>query len=437
MVLLKASTFASSVVLAALAYTACGPAKDAGSNVDGLYGGASGRGAAGSSNGFAGVGGSGLGGNAGSGIAGVGIAIDSGSLPDDAGGEAKCGATTVETKHVTVDETVTEEIKERAPADVFIMFDKSESMNAQEGGQTRWAAVTQATIGFVQSMDSAGLGVGIQFFGRQAGVEDCTVQTYSQPQVPIALLPGNANALVQAINGQRPSSETPTTAALTGALNYAKQWKSQNPMHPVFVLLVTDGEPGVVASVWNPISTCVGSVQDVPSTVAAADAGFKGNPPIQTFVLGVGPSLNNLDQIAVAGGTQKAYLISGNNVAQQVIDALNNIRGTISKTITKTVTKTRPVPLECEWVMPAPAANQKQDPNKVNVNMVAGGNTTQLGMVPSQADCATHTNAWYYDNPSAPTKLIACPATCDAIKGATEPRIDIFVGCNTIIAPPL
>ena len=66
MVLLKASTFASSVVLAALAYTACGPAKDAGSNVDGLYGGASGRGAAGSSNGFAGVGGSGLGGNAGS-----------------------------------------------------------------------------------------------------------------------------------------------------------------------------------------------------------------------------------------------------------------------------------------------------------------------------------------------------------------------------------
>jgi hypothetical protein len=307
-------------------------------------------------------------------------------------------------------------------------------MDFMEGNTTRWAAVTQATIGFIQSQDSAGLGVGIQFFGRAALLEDCTVNTYAQAEVAIGVLPGNAGALVNAINRHRPVSETPTTSALTGAITYAKQWKSQNPMHPVFVLLVTDGEPGVPIS---GVTTCANSVQDVPSTVSAADAGFKGSPSIQTFVLGVGPSLTNLDQIAVAGGTTKAYLISGNNVAQQVIDALNNIRGTISKTITKTVTHTVPVPLDCEWVMPAPSGNQKQDPNKVNVNLVAGGSTTQLGMVANKDECATHVNAWYYDDPMNPTKLIACPATCDTIKAATEPRVDILVDCNTIIATPL
>jgi hypothetical protein len=432
---LPLTTCAIAMALAAGAFAACGPTNEGGSSVYGNEGGSAGVagtvGAAGAGGSVGGVGG------VGGGVGGVGggIRLDSGTATDAAGGN-NCGATSVEVKKVTKEETITEEIHERAPAAVFIMFDQSQSMNDMEGGQTRWQAVTQATIGFVQSPDSAGLSVGIQYFGRSAGIEECNTAVYAQPEVPIAALPGNAGALVNSINAHRPVSETPTTSALTGAIQHARQFKTQNPTFPVFVLLVTDGLPGTVGSFWNPISNCVGTAQDVPTTVAAAQAGATGSPPIQTFVLGVGSALANLDQIAVAGGTTKAHLISGGNVSQQVVTALNTIRGTVSKTITKTVTKTVPVPLDCEWVMPAPMGSQEQDPNKVNVNFLNGGALTKLGKVGSQADCANFENGWYYDDPAAPTKIIACPTTCDSIKAATEGKIDILVGCDTFIAPP-
>jgi hypothetical protein len=429
------TTCAIAIALAAGAFAACGPTSE-GSTVYGNEGGSAGvagaAGAGGSVGGVGGVGGSG------GGIAGVGggINFDSGTATDAAGGN-NCGAVSVEVQKVTKEETITEEIKELARADVFVMFDQSQSMDIMEGGSSRWSAVTQATIGFLQSPESAGLHVGIGYFGRGAvGADDCLVSVYAQPEVAIAALPGNAMALVNSINRHRPLSETPTAAALTGAIQHAKDWQTRNPMTKVFVLLVTDGEPSVALSSINPLTTCAGLVQDLPATVAAAQAGATGMPPIKTFVLGVGPSLANLNQIAVAGDTGMAYLISGGNVAQQVITALNAIRGTISKTVTKTVTKTVPVPLDCEWVMPAPMGTREQDPEKVNVNFLSGGALTKLGKVGTQADCANLQNAWYYDDPVKPTKLIACPATCNAIKASTDGKIDILVGCDSI-PPPL
>jgi hypothetical protein len=94
------------------------------------------------------------------------------------------------------------------------------------------------------------------------------------------------------------------------------------------------------------------------------------------------------------------------------------------------------VPLECEWVVPEAQEGQRPDPNEVNVNFTSGGVPTSLGMVPSEADCATHQNAWYYDDPTNPTKIIACPDVCNTVKAAADGRVDILVGCETIIAPP-
>jgi hypothetical protein len=432
------TTCAIAIALAAGAFAACGPTSE-GSKVYGNEGGGAGAGTVGAAGAGGNVGGvGGVGGNGGNGVGGVGGGIDfDSSTGTDAAGGKNCGAVSVEVQKVTKEETITEEIKELARADVFIMFDQSQSMDIMEGSSSRWSAVTQATIGFLQSPESAGLHVGIGYFGRGAvGADDCLVSVYAQPEVAIAALPGNAMALVNSINRHRPLSETPTAAALTGAIQHAKDWQTRNPMTKVFVLLVTDGEPNVAFSSVNPLTTCAGLTQDVAGTVAAAQAGASGMPPIKTFVLGVGPSLANLNQIAVAGQTNQAYLISGGNVAQQVITALNTIRGTISKTVTKTVTKTVPVPLDCEWVMPAAMGTRDQDPEKVNVNFLTGGAVTQLGKVGSQADCANFQNAWYYDDPVKPTKLIACPNTCDTIKASTDGKIDILVGCDSI-PPPL
>jgi hypothetical protein len=426
----RTATFAAAVTLTASIYSACSTG-----SVDTIP-----RGQSGSSGNNPGSGGSGLGGSGtGGGSVGGSLNFDSGF--GDATTDGECGGNSLEPESVTVDTEVTEEVTERAPADVFIMFDQSVSMEVPEGSTTRWAGVTQATIAFVQSQDSAGLGVGIQFFGagtaNGAAGEDCLPARYAQPQVPIALLPGNAPAIVNAINGHSPSSETPTTAALTGAITYARGWKNQNPTHPVFVLLVTDGQPEVpISSTINPLSNCFNgaNLQDLAGTVAAAQTGFSGSPSIPTYVLGVGPNLANLDQIAVAGGTQKAYLISGGNVSQEVVTALNTIRGTISHTVTKTVTTTKTIPLECEWVMPEPEEGQFQDPNKVNIKFTSAGTPQELGMVASVDECAAHHDAWYYgayDDLGHPTKIVACPGICDEIKAANDARVDILVGCNT------
>ena len=61
---------------------------------------------------------------------------------------------------------------ERVPLDLYIMMDSSGSMSGTvAGNQTKWDAVRSALTAFLNDQDSAGLGVGIQYFPQlRAGV---------------------------------------------------------------------------------------------------------------------------------------------------------------------------------------------------------------------------------------------------------------------------
>ncbi|MCS6902651.1 MAG: VWA domain-containing protein, partial [Polyangiaceae bacterium] len=91
------------------------------------------------------------------------------------------------------------------PLDMYIMFDKSGSMQG-----ANWNSATAALKQFIQSPQSAGMGVGLDFFPASSA---CSVMQYSTPTVPIGVLPGNAMALINAINATTPSGNTPTTPA--------------------------------------------------------------------------------------------------------------------------------------------------------------------------------------------------------------------------------
>jgi hypothetical protein len=313
---------------------------------------------------------------------------------------------------------------ETIPLDMFIMFDQSASMTAMEGNVSRWDAVTTATRTFLQAPESGGLGVGIQFFGRQVLAEDCNPATYATPEVPIAPLPQNAGPLVQAIGRHGPSTETPTTAALTGAVTFARQWKTQNPGHIVVVLLVTDGVPEVPVSA---VTTCAGNPQDIATAVAAAANGAGNNPQIPTYVLGVGPSLQNLNQIAAAGGTRQAYLVAGGqNASQEVLKALNAIRGTAS--------------IPCELLLPQPANGQKVNLSQVNVSFSPDGSNPQtIYYVDNASKCDPVNGGWFYDidpkSGGTPTKIILCDATCRSVTSITTGQLDMQLGCATITGP--
>jgi Mg-chelatase subunit ChlD len=113
-----------------------------------------------------------------------------------------------------------------------------------------------------------------------------------------------------------PRGEPPTGSALRGACRYAAARRLSAPDRRVAVLLVTDGEPQTKVS----MATCDATL---PDAVAAAQDCLAGG--VRTYVLGVGPALDNLGQIAAAGGTMHAYLVAS-GARQLIVDMLTAIR---------------------------------------------------------------------------------------------------------------
>src|SRR5262249_41654464 len=149
--------------------------------------------------------------------------------------------------------------------------------------------------------------------------------SYAKPAVPVAALPGAAAAIRTSLMGKQPEGRTPTVAALQGAVDQARMLAMANAGTRVAVVLATDGFPEGCAPT------------DIPSVSAVADMANKGTPRIPTFVIGVfGPTPQeqqaasmNLNAIAQAGGTTKAFIVNtGMNVTQQFVTALNDIRTT-------------------------------------------------------------------------------------------------------------
>jgi hypothetical protein len=253
--------------------------------------------------------------------------------------------------------------------------------------------------------------------------DSCTTGDYATPAVEIAALNGASAQLDSAISAWMPGGSTPTAPALSGAIEHAKTWAQNNPTHTVVVVLATDGLP----------TEC--TPQDIPTIAQLAAQGAAGSPAIKTFAIGVFAPADitmgaqgNLDQIAAAGGTTKAFIVdTSQNVESQFLAALNAIRGT---------------KLACEYQVPAPGDAGMLDYLKVNVEFTPPGATTPttIGYVGSAANCDPTAGGWYYDvDPmmgGTPTKIIMCPATCTTFGSVNGGQIDIRVGCKTVIQPP-
>lgn len=87
----------------------------------------------------------------------------------------------------------------------------------------------------------------------------------------------------------------------------------------------------------------------------------------------------------------------------------------------------------CELDVPSPAQGTL-DPAQVNVKYQMGGQPpgVTLPQVATEADC-TGSGGWYYDNPTAPTKITLCPATCTDVQNDPSANVSIELGCATQI----
>jgi hypothetical protein len=227
--------------------------------------------------------------------------------------------------------------------------------------------------------------------------------------VPIAALPGNANAMVTAMQTTAkpsdPTANTPTECGIRGMISQCQKWQSANNVTCVAVL-VTDGTP----------TECDTNMANLVALVANAKT-----QGLSTFVIGLpGSNLQGLDQLAQAGGTNAAIDVSSG--VDAFVAALNSIRSTVS---TGSV-------LPCQWKIPLPPpAGQVFDPQKVNVSFTPQGGTTENFGYVAQADCArATTNAWYFDDPNKPTQVFLCPQSCDMLKASNNAQIAVNFGCK-------
>jgi hypothetical protein len=246
----------------------------------------------------------------------------------------------------------------------------------------------------------------------------CDVAQYTTPATAIAALPGAAAGLMASIDSKVPSGDTPTGPALSGAIAQARSWATAHPDHRVIAVLATDGLP----------TEC--TPDKIDSVAALAAKGVSDSPSINTFVIGVfGPddvasgAPGNLDQIARQGGTNKAYIVdTQKDVTTQFQAALDAIRG---------------ARLACEYQIPEPTSGGTLNfYAHVNVALSNGTQKDDVYFVTNAAGCDASTGGWYYDveldSGALPTKIIACPATCNDFQAAPSgASVSIELGCET------
>jgi len=258
--------------------------------------------------------------------------------------------------------------------------------------------------------------------------DDCRPASYAAPAVDIAPLPGVKPAIVKLLQAAVPSGLTPTGPALTGAVDQAGKWAMAHTDHQVVAVLATDGLPTLkAAGQYCAAITTTSANADDNAIVNVAASGAAGMPKVSTFVIGVfaptdvtqgAPDV--LDAIAKAGGSGSAFIVNTmGNVQMQFRDALNKIRAT---------------GLSCELQVPTAEAGKTVDYGEVNVAFDSGMGPVDLESVPSEADCAAHPQAWYYNvDPAAgtPTRIEACPGICADFEKTDMGSVQIKLGCKT------
>jgi len=298
---------------------------------------------------------------------------------------------------------------EVVPLDLYVMFDQSGSMATvidEDTGETRIDAVTSAMQEFLLDWQSAGITVGLGHFGHfPLGETSCNENDYAQPVVDMGLLPGHAQTVIDALSDMEPTGETPTAAGIRGACQVTSAWKDDHPGNVVVNLIVTDGEPK--APITSKEGVCVPTLDD--AVAAAAECAEVGVP---SYVLGVGPSLDNLNRIAEAGETSKAHLVAQDS-SQGVLDALNAIRGDAQ--------------IPCEIDVPTDGSTLNFAETDV-VYMDGECVVRRITRVESAAGCDDSDGGWYLEEGTQP-RIVLCDRTCGDVR---QPGAEFFysVGCG-------
>ncbi|MES1173387.1 MAG: vWA domain-containing protein [Myxococcales bacterium] len=291
------------------------------------------------------------------------------------------------------------------PLDMGLGVDTSYSMDFDD----KWPQVRDALNVFAKNPNYKNMGVALQFFPVR---QQCNVDQYGEPIVPMQVLPGVQPAFTAAIASQRMFGGTPLVQVMQGMVGYMRSWAKTHADRKPVLVLATDGIPDDTCSASN-----IDPSNSLDNALVLAKESFEGKPSIPVFVIGVGEELTALNAIAEAGGTKSAAVIATTgNVTEAFLAALYDIRKSA---------------LSCNYDIPAPKSGDI-DYTAVNVTFKEGSSKpSTFFYVKAAADCELQPEqGWYYDDPKKPTQVVLCPKTCERVSAASDAKMDVAFGCK-------
>ena len=301
---------------------------------------------------------------------GNGAAGGGGNTGQPPTGDANCGSVTSSTN--------------RVPADVLLVLDKSTSMTyatdsdetCNGGGCTaRWPALTDA-VNATLSATASSISWGLKLYPNSGS---CGVSN----GVDVAISASAVPQIQSRISSTTPNGYTPTAQAIDAATAYLK---TLNDANNKVILLATDGEPNCLPGESS-------GTTNVPGTVTAIQAASAAGFPV--YVIGIGPSVGNLDNFAQAGGTNHYYPATS---PQDLADAFADI----SQLVTT-----------CTFTL-----SLDPDADLDNVAVYLDKNLVQKD----------GTNGWSFG--AGNQTVVLNGSSCEKVKSGAASKVEILVGCG-------
>ncbi len=311
---------------------------------------------------------------------------------------------------------------------MVVIMDKSSSLCARTGdgkldcagAGTIWPAATDALRSFLTSPRSAGMSLAVTVFGpvdsknpNTVANNRCDAEDYANPTHAARDLP--SAELANEVIAQRPAFDNDTDynatmtqigPAIEGATTYmTARREALNGAKEVAMLLISDGAPsGCAGDPYN--ATDADQALAITAATAAAQAGFK------LYVLNIGGDAAKLNAIAAAGGTEQAITVADPRNAEDIGEALTEIRGNL---------------LPCDLTIPTPEAGQPNF-NQLNLTLTSSSGEELLYKT---ASCVENPRGWQYDDPNTPTRILLCEDACNAVQSTVNGQLNVVLGCET------
>ena len=307
------------------------------------------------------------------------------------------------------------------PLDIYLMLDRSGSMSTDcnvtwpnpPSTGSKWCRAINAIAGYVQDVGSEGNRAAIQFFSGNTG---CNGAPFATPAVPLVDLTAQATQIVNALNGQAPSGNTPTEGALNGLAQFTAA--NQTPGRIIIGVLITDGDP----------TTCNTS----DATLSNIIQQHFDNTGIHTFVVGMtGATFTRLESWADYNGAIQHD--DTNDACGQGVNApcySYNVGDGDPAVFIWALQQIQNAVLGCTYNIPQPADGGVVDPDQVIVEYQPNGQPPgqELTRVTDVTQCVP--DGWYYDDNNNPTIIQLCPDVCTTVQADQTAKVNILLGCQ-------